>query len=317
MPESKTDLVFAGSSAFAVPSLDALADAGHHVLAVLTQPDRPSGRKRRLTPTPVKARALERSIPVLEPTTLRSPDVVEDLRRLQPTLMVVVDYGLIIPPEVLAIPRLGCINGHASILPRWRGAAPIERAVLAGDSRTGITVMQMDEGLDTGDVLLVRATDIGARETAGELRERLAKICAEALTGAVDEISGGRLSPTPQDEEGACYAKKLNVQEAALDFSCPAEELARRVRAFNPRPGAHTLYRGQRLKVLDAISIDSDVDTPAGTAFQAGAEGIDVATGRGVLRLLCIQLPGGRPLSAAQFLNGHAIVGERLGPTPG
>ena len=168
------DLVFAGSSAFAVPSLDALADAGHRILAVLTQPDRPAGRKRRLTPTPVKSRALERKMTVLEPTTLRSAEVVDDLRRLDAALMVVVDYGLIIPPEVLAIPRLGCINGHASILPRWRGAAPIERAVLAGDPRTGITVMQMDEGLDTGDVLLVRATDISPTETAGELRERRA-----------------------------------------------------------------------------------------------------------------------------------------------
>lgn len=308
------DLVFAGSSAFAVPSLDALADAGHRILAVLTQPDRPAGRKRRLTPTPVKSRALERKMTVLEPTTLRSAEVVDDLRRLDAALMVVVDYGLIIPPEVLAIPRLGCINGHASILPRWRGAAPIERAVLAGDPRTGITVMQMDEGLDTGDVLLVRATDISPTETAGELRERMATLCAQALAEAVDELSAGRLSPTPQDQEGACYAKKLSVQEAALDWSCPADELARMVRAFNPRPGAHTIFRGQRLKVLDATSIARAVDTSPGTAFDATGEGIDVATGQGVLRLLCIQLPGGRPLSAAQFLNGHTIVGERLGP---
>lgn len=313
MADIKLDLIFAGSSDFAVPSLDALADAGHRVLAVLTQPDRPAGRKRRLTPTPVKARAAELGLCVLEPSTLRSEGVADDLRGLRADLMVVVDYGLIIPPEILSIPRLGCINGHASILPRWRGAAPIERAVLAGDGETGISVMQMDAGLDTGDVLLVRRTRIQPRESAGELRERLSTICAGALEDAVGRLAAGDLSATPQDPDGACYADKLSVGEAELDWERTADELARQVRAFNPRPGAHTVYRGQRMKVLDAEAVGSDVDAPAGTALCAGRDGIDVAAGRGALRLLSIQLPGGRPLSAAQFINGHPIVGDVLG----
>ncbi len=313
MPDTKLDLVFAGSSGFAVPSLAALAADGHRVVAVLTQPDRPAGRKRRLTPTPVKTHAVETQLTVMEPTTLRSGVVVDELRAMNPDLMVVVDYGLIIPPDVLGIPRLGCVNGHASILPRWRGAAPIERAILSGDPETGISVMQMDEGLDTGDVLLVRRIAIGDGESAGDLRERMATLCAEALVEAVQGMAEGRLTPTPQPPEGACYAAKLTADEAALDWSRPAVELARRVRAYNPRPGAHTTYRGQRMKVLEAVPIEEMGETPPGTAYRADKGGIDVAAGEGALRLLTVQLPGGRPLSAAQFLNGHEMLGETLG----
>ena len=313
MPDSKLGLVFAGSSEFAVPTLAELARAGHRVLSVLTQPDRPAGRKRRLTPTPVKVHALEQGLAVMEPVTLRSEAAVESLRAIAPDLMVVVDYGLIIPPDVLAIPRLGCINGHASILPRWRGAAPIERAILAGDRHTGVSVMQMDEGLDTGDVLLVRRTAIGDSESAGELRERLAVLCAEALIEAVQGLAEGGITATPQDSAGACYAAKLTAEEAMLDWTRPAIELARRVHAYNPRPGAHTIYRGRRLKVLDALAVEDSPDAVPGEAFRAGREGIDVATGKGALRLLTVQLPGGKPLSATQFLNGHGILGDILG----
>jgi methionyl-tRNA formyltransferase len=238
------DVIFAGSSEFAVPSLASIRSTGHRVRAVLTQPDRPAGRKRRLTPTPIKKYASETGLDVLEPVSLRSAGMAERLAALQPEIMIVVDYGLMIPPGVLAIPPRGCINGHASLLPRWRGAAPIERAVLAGDEETGITVMQMDEGLDTGDILLVRRIAIDSTETAGDLRARLAQVCAEALSCALNGLADGLLRPVKQDESRACYAPKLSTKEAELGWDSPAQDLGRRVRAFNPRPGAYTIYRG-------------------------------------------------------------------------
>lgn len=307
------NLVFAGSSDFAVQSLDALVGAGHRVLVVLTQPDRPAGRKRRLTPTPVKAYATAHELPVMEPPTLRDPAVVARLQQLAPEIMVVVDYGLIIPADILRLPGRGCINGHASLLPRWRGAAPIERAVLAGDTETGISVMQMDEGLDTGPVLLVRPTPVGQAETAGELRSRLAAICADALVEALAGLADGRLQSEPQAEEGACYAAKLQTEEARIDWARSAVELARQVRAFNPRPGAFTTFGDQRLKVLDAIAVSEECPGEPGRVLRAGPEGIDVSTGKGVLRMRVLQPPGGKPMSCTAFLNGHRILGQRLG----
>jgi methionyl-tRNA formyltransferase len=311
-------VVFAGSSEFAVVSLEALQRAGVALAAVLTQPDRPAGRKRRLTPTPVKAAATAAGLTVLTPASLKDEAAVAALRELAPDVMVVVDYGLLIPPAVLAIPRLGCVNGHASLLPRWRGAAPIERAILAGDPVTGITVMQMDAGLDTGPMLLTRELAIGAEETAGELRARLATLCAEALTDALESLAANGLIPVPQPADGACYAPKLQSAEARLDWRSPAPELARRVHAFNPRPGAWTEYRGQRMKILAARPVDqpsaeSTAAPDAGLVVGADRSGIDVGTGAGCLRLLTVQLPGKRPTSAADFLNGHDILGDRLG----
>ncbi len=307
------NLVFAGSSNFAVQTLDALVGAGHRVLAVLTQPDRPAGRRRRLTPTPVKAYGMAQGLPVMDPPTLRDPAVVAKLQQLAPEIMVVVDYGLVIPRDVLRLPARGCVNGHASLLPRWRGAAPIERAVLAGDTETGITVMQMDEGLDTGPVLLVSPTPIGPEESAGELRSRLALICAEALTDALEGLAKGRLHPESQSGEGACYAAKLRTEEARIDWQRSAVEVARQVRAFNPRPGAFTTMGDQRLKVLEATALAGSGPGDPGRVFHAGPDGIDVSTGDGVLRMQILQPPGGRPMPCKAFLNGHRILGQLLG----
>ncbi|KPK59233.1 MAG: methionyl-tRNA formyltransferase [Gammaproteobacteria bacterium] len=307
------NLVFAGSSDFAVKSLDALIRAGHRVLAVLTQPDRPAGRRRRMTPTPVKAYARTAGLPVMAPESLKDEAVIEKLSRLEPELMVVVDYGLIIPRSVLELPSRGCINGHASLLPRWRGAAPVERAVMAGDRQTGITVMQMEAGLDTGPILLVRSTDIGPDESAGHLRDRLADICAAALVEALNRLDAGDLSPRRQNDSLACYAAKIRPEEARLDWRRTADELARQVRAFDPRPGAYTEYRGKRLKIIEAEPLAETSNVETGTVFRASRDGIDVAADDGVLRLKTIQLPGGKPMSAEAFLNGHDVLNERLG----
>jgi len=310
---SSLDLVFAGSSEFAVPSLRSLLAAGHRVRTVLTQPDRPAGRRRRPTPTPLKLSGEELGLVIFEPSTLRDPEAVAKLTALEPDVMVVVDYGLIIPPDVLGIPRLGCINGHASLLPRWRGAAPIERAVLAGDTQTGVTIMRIDEGLDTGDVLLARSTPIDLEENAGQLRERLAVICADALVEVLAALEQGTIEPVPQPVEGVCYASKLDKSEGRIDWQQSADELARVVRAFNPRPGAFSDFRGQRLKVLSAIPLQRLASATPGAVIRAGKDGIDVATGEGVLRITSLQLAGKQPVTAGVFQNGYAVSGVTLG----
>ena len=305
-------LVFAGSSDFAVPSLAALLEGGWELAGVLTQPDRPAGRKRRLIPTPVREYASARGLRVQTPETLRAPAAVAALAGLAPEVMVVVDYGLLLPPAVLALPHAGCINGHASLLPRWRGAAPIQHAILAGDVVTGVSVMQMDTGLDTGPVYKMQSVEIGPAETGGELRLRLAALCARLLAETLPEIVAGRLAATPQDEARATYAAKLDPAGAELRWERDAGILAREVCAYSPRPGAWTPWRGERLKLHRAVAL-VDAGPAPGRVWRTGAEGIDVGAGSGSVRVLELQPSGGRVMSARDFLNGRAMLGEQFG----
>jgi len=298
-------IVFAGTPEFAVPSLRAAAARGE-VVAVYTQPDRPAGRGRALAASPVKREAVARGIPVFQPQTLRDAAAREQLRALQPDLMVVVAYGLILPRAVLEIPRFGCWNVHASLLPRWRGAAPIQRAIQAGDPETGVCLMQMEAGLDTGPVLLERRTPIGAEETGGQLHDRLAELGAQVLADGLGLLRAGiRPVPRPQPEEGVTYAHKLDKAEARLDWSRPAAELARTVRAFHPWPVAEARVAGERLRIHAATALDLDHAAAPGTLLGASREGIDIACGQGVLRLRTVQRDGGRAITAADWLNAR------------
>ena len=304
-------IVFAGTPDFAVPPLKALLAAGHRVVAVYTQPDRPAGRGRKLVASPVKQAAEAAGIPVFQPVTLKDGAAVEALVALRPDLMVVVAYGLLLPQRVLDVPRLACINVHASLLPRWRGAAPIQRAVLAGDRMTGVAIMRMEAGLDTGPVYLVRETEIGPRQTAGDLHERLSKLGAEALIDALPGIADGSLRPQPQDPRAATYAHKIDKAEGRIDWRRGAAEIGRQVRAFNPWPVAFTIVAGDTVRIWEAESLadmSGDAARP-GKVLAAGKTGIDVATGHGVLRITRLQLAGKRAMSAAEFLNARTLSG--------
>ena len=298
-------IVFAGTPEFAVPSLRAAAQR-NEVVAVYTQPDRPAGRGRGLALSPVKQEALARGLPVLLPETLRDPAAQAQLRALEPDLLVVVAYGLILPRAVLAIPANGCWNVHASLLPRWRGAAPIQRAIQAGDARTGVCLMKMEAGLDTGPVLLEADTAIGAGETGGQLHDRLAGLGAQVLADGLGLLRAG-MQPVPraQPAEGVTYAHKLDKAEARLDWSRPAVELARTVRAFNPWPVAEAMVAGERLRIHGAVAVDAVPDAAPGTLLAASRDGIDIACGAGVLRLRVVQREGGRAITAADWLNAR------------
>ncbi|CDF81397.1 Methionyl-tRNA formyltransferase [Pseudomonas knackmussii B13] len=296
-------IVFAGTPDFAAEHLKALLDTPHQIVAVYTQPDRPAGRGQKLMPSPVKQLAVEHGLPVLQPPTLRNEEAQAELAALQPDLMVVVAYGLILPQVVLDIPRLGCINSHASLLPRWRGAAPIQRAVEAGDAESGVTVMQMEAGLDTGPMLLKIATPISAEDTGGSLHDRLARLGPPAVIEAIAGLAAGTLQGEVQDDALATYAHKLNKEEAKLDWSLPAAELERRVRAFDPWPVCHTTLNGETLKVW-AARLGEGKGEP-GKILDASRDGLLVGCGEGSLLLTRVQLPGGKPLAFADLFNSR------------
>lgn len=301
------NIVFAGTPEFAAVALRGLLDSAHRVQAVYTQPDRPAGRGRKLAASPVKALAVEHGIPVHQPATLKTSEAQRALAELRPDVLVVAAYGLILPQAVLDIPRLGCLNIHASLLPRWRGAAPIQRALLAGDSETGITIMQMDAGLDTGAMLAVTRCPITPEDTSQTLHDRLAQQGARALLDTLEQLAAGSIAAQAQDSAQALYAAKITKQEARIDWSRPAVELERQVRAFNPWPVAFTEFNAEPLRIWSARVFPGGSGTP-GTVINAGKDGIDVVTGAGCLRLLKVQLPGGKPVSAADFLHAYGNV---------
>lgn len=303
-------IVFMGTPDFAVPSLQALIDAGHDVCAVYTQPDKPQGRKQILTAPPVKTLALEHDIPVFQPNTLKNEDEQARLRELAPEVIIVVAYGKLLPKAVLDIPPHGCINVHGSLLPRWRGAAPIQWAVIAGDEMAGVTTMQMAEGLDTGDMLLTYETKVGEKETAGELFDRLAQSGAELLTQTLVKLD--EITPRPQDDAQSCYAHMLDKQMAVIDWNKSAHEIDCLIRGLNPWPIALTTLSGERLKVFAAEKANGRGEP--GTVLEADPKkGLTVACGEGALKLTEIQLVGGKRMKATDFLRGHAIeVGTKL-----
>ncbi len=303
-------IIFAGTPPFAAAALNALADAGHDIVLVLTQPDRPAGRGMKLMPSAVKQAALARGLPVSQPPSLKSPEAQTELHAVDADVMVVAAYGLILPQAVLGLPRLGCLNIHASLLPRWRGAAPIQRAILAGDAETGITIMQMDAGLDTGAMLSKTVVPIRDSDTAASLHDVLAATGATAIVAALANYPA--LVPVAQDDAQATYAAKLSKDEAQLDWRQPADALARAVRAYNPAPGAWTQLDGAPLKVWMAATAPGAGDP--GTVLRADAEGLVVACGSGALALREVQPAGSKRMSAAAFLAGRPVPpGSRLG----
>jgi methionyl-tRNA formyltransferase len=307
-------IIFAGTPEFAATALSSLLTTSHQVVAVYTQPDRPAGRGRKLQPSPVKKLALEHGIEVRQPAKLKEPADQAALGELGADLMVVVAYGLLLPQAVLDAPRLGCINIHASLLPRWRGAAPIQRAILAGDDESGVTIMQMEAGLDTGPMLHILKTPILRDDTGGSLHDRLAELGARAVLESLAGIADGSLIPHPQDDALATYAKKLDKGEARIDWSQTAAEIDRQVRAFNPWPVAQCDFDGQVMRIWQARPVEGELPPTSqpGQIVEAGKSGIDVATGAGLLRILELQLPGKRALTAADFLNAHRVDGVVL-----
>jgi methionyl-tRNA formyltransferase len=310
-------LGFAGTPEFAIPALDALVRSRHSLAGVFTQPDRPAGRGLSLHSTVVKQRAIQLGLPVYQPTSFKTAEAADMLRALDLDALVVVAYGLILPAAALALPRLGCFNIHGSLLPRWRGAAPIQRALLAGDSMTGVTIMRMEAGLDTGPMLLTREVSIAATESAGVVHDKLAALGGELIVDALDSIADGNATETPQPAVGVTYADKINKSEALIDWRDDAAGILRRVHAFNPWPVAETRWDGTQLRIWDAAVATAATpaggagtgDAKPGSVVAASSAGVDVACGRGVLRLLRLQLAGRKPLAAAEFIKAQRLTG--------
>lgn len=307
-------VLFMGTPDFAVPSLQALVDSGYEMVGVVTQPDRPAGRGRQLTPPPVKRRALQLELPVLQPPTLRTAAAVSALDVLEPDVIVVAAYGLILPRDVLSIPRAGCLNVHASLLPTYRGAAPIPAAILAGDAETGVTIMLMDEGMDTGPILAQTTTPIRPIDTTASLSKRLARLGADTLIDMVPRWLAGTIVPRRQEESQASYAPMIQKSDRYIDWQLPAEQIDRQIRAYHPWPGSMTSWRGKPLKVISASVLPAGTASrPRGTVVEHPG-GAAVVTGDGLLLLEEIQLAGKRPLPIEEFLHGHrGFIGSQLG----
>jgi methionyl-tRNA formyltransferase len=309
-------LGFAGTPDFAVPALERLAER-HRIAAVFTQPDRPAGRGQAVHLSPVKIRALELGLTVYQPASFKTPEALEMLRAAQVDVLVVVAYGLILPAAALALPALGCLNIHASLLPRWRGAAPIQRALLAGDAVSGVTIMRMEAGLDTGPMLLSRSIPIEGRDNAKSLHDKLAALGALLIDESLQALRSGALPEVAQPLAGVTYAAKIDKAEAPIQWGRHAEEISRQVRAFNPWPMAETRFDGKHLRIWEAEPIDapalSGSGRPAGSVLTATGEGIDVLCGTGVLRILKLQLAGRKPLPAGEFLRGQRLDGTHFG----
>lgn len=301
------NIVFAGTPEFAVPGLKSLIEKGYPICAVYTKPDRPAGRGRKMTQSPVKAFALTHQIPIYQPETLRDPNEQLRLAELKPDLIVVAAYGLILPESVLKIPKWGCINIHASLLPRWRGASPIQHAILSGDEQTGITIMQMDVGLDTGDILYQMACPIEKEDTSQTLHDRLAMLGSIALIEALEQLFAGHLKAVRQEEDAVTYAHKISKEDGSIDWTESADILERKVRAFNPWPAAYTHLKEMVIRVWQAEVLDLPFEPSIipGTVVQSSKLGIDVATGNRILRLTQLQLPGGKTLFVKDILNAH------------
>jgi methionyl-tRNA formyltransferase len=309
-------LGFAGTPEFSVPALDALLRSRHHVAAVFTRTDRPAGRGRNLQLSAVKRHAARAGLELHQPASFKTAEALATLHGLALDALVVVAYGLILPPAALAAPKLGCFNIHASLLPRWRGAAPIQRALLAGDETTGVTIMRMEAGLDTGPMLALRAVPIAERETAGSLHDRLAEAGADLIAPTLDAVANGALHEIPQPEDGVTYAQKIDKAEALIDWRAPAASILRQVRAFNPWPVAETRLHGTQLRIWDAelapASAAGPASAPPGTVLAASADGVDVACGQGTLRLRRLQLAGRKALDAREFVPAQRLAGTRF-----
>lgn len=297
-------IIFAGTPEFAASSLSAILEHGHEVVAVYTQPDRPAGRGKKILKSPVKLIAEAHNIPVEQPVSLKETGSQQQLASYHADLMIVAAYGLLLPSEVLSTPRLGCVNIHASLLPRWRGAAPIQRAIEAGDRETGITLMQMDEGLDTGPMLYTLATPIDDTDTGGSLHDRLADLGASAILAFLDPQQRADMQPTPQDDAQANYARKLSKAEAELNWHKTASELARQIRAFNPWPVAYCREGEANIRIFDAQVLTGGYAQPPGTVLAKQREGLDICCGEGALRITRLQLPGAKAMAVADFVNG-------------